>query len=84
MIHKDTSIKKKAYLKAALVFFAGWLFIAYVIVNNLLELGGLPGLMNVIQSGDYSDLILLVFSIFLLAYFFKNLYLFFSSKDSES
>lgn len=81
MNNKQPTIVKKAHLKTAIIFFCGWLFIAYIIFKNLQELGGLPGLMNEIKSGGYSDLILLAFSIFLLAQFFRSLFKYLSFKD---
>jgi hypothetical protein len=74
---------KKAHLKVAIIFLGGWLFIAYIIYQNVQELGGLSGLMNEIRSGGYSDLVLLVFSIFLLAQFFRNLFKYLSFKDGD-
>lgn len=81
MTDKRTSINKKVYLKVALVFFASWLFLAYIIYSNIQELGGLSGLTNEIINGAYSDVILLAFSIFCLAKFFQNLFIYLSLKD---
>ena len=83
MKNKHTTVGKKAYLKTALIFFAFWLFLAFVIFNNMREPGGLPGLMNEVGNGGYSDLILLVLSVFFLAKFFQSLSLYFRFKNDD-
>ena len=84
MPDEDAVSKKKAHLKVAAIFFAFWLFIIYVIVQNIRDLGRLPGFMEVIGKGDYSDLILVALSIYLLAMAFRSLFFYLSIKRDDS
>ncbi len=58
---------KKSHLRAALIWFVAWIFVASVLARNVREANGIPGLIGEIQDGNYSILVLLLLSIFLLA-----------------
>ncbi|RLW62677.1 MAG: hypothetical protein B6D73_18280 [gamma proteobacterium symbiont of Stewartia floridana] len=83
MINKRQAIDKNAHLKAALIFIGAWLFIAYIIFKNIKELGGLPELINEIRNGGYSELILLGFSVFLLAKFLQHFFNYLTFRENE-
>ena len=84
MPDKDADSKKKAHLKVAVISFAFWLLMIYAIIQNIRDLGGLPGFMDVFAKGDYSDLILVAFSIYLLAMAFRSLFLYLSLKRDDA
>ncbi len=77
MTSKQTQADKTAHLKVALIFLGAWVLVAFVIFRNIRELGGINGLLGDIQDGNYSELILLALSIFVLAqglyHLFKDL-----------
>lgn len=62
---------------------AAWLYIAYVLFGNLQEVGGVVGLMDEVRSGGYSNLILLVFSVVLLAMGIQHLVLYFAARKAK-
>ena len=84
MSEKRETITRRAHLKSALIFLAFWLIIAHVLVKNIRDLGGVSGLVGVVRSGDYSDLVLMAFSIYLLAMFIRSLFKFFKFKDDAT
>lgn len=58
---------KSSHLRAALIWFIAWIFVASVLAHNFREIDGIPGLIGQVQDGNYSILALLLLSIFLLA-----------------
>lgn len=58
---------KSSHLRAALIWFIAWIFVASVLARNFKELNGMSGLISEISDGNYSILALLLLSIFLLA-----------------
>ena len=84
MSEKNEPVNAQAHLKVALISFGFWLFLIYVIFENIRELGGLSGLIGVMEDGDYSDLLLLALSIFLLARAFHSTVMYFRHKDDNS
>ena len=84
MRDNKTPVARQTHLKLAVVFLCVWLFVVYQLYDNIQQAGGLPGFIEVIGGGDYSDLILLALSIFLLAYFFRSLFMYFALKDDAS
>jgi hypothetical protein len=84
MTDTDRSIGKRGHLKVGLIFFTAWLFILYILFQNIQELGGIQGLIDEVINGVYIDLILLLFSIYLLAEAIRNLYLYYSSDKNAN
>ena len=84
MSENRETITRQAHLRVAFIFFTFWLFILYVIFTNIRDLGGLAGFEDVIKNGDYSDLLLFAFSIFLLAMFIRSMFKYFLFKDDTS
>ena len=84
MTEKHEPVNRQGYLKVALIMFGFWLFIISVIFNNIQELGGLSGLIEVIKAGDYSDFILVALSIFLLAKAVQSLFKYINFQDDTA
>ena len=83
MTNTQAPVDHKAHLKVALIFLGAWLFIVYVLFKNIHELGGLHGLLNEIRGGEFSDLLLVAFSIFLLAKGLYHLFKYRSLKNQD-
>ena len=58
---------QQSHLRAALIWFVAWIFVASFLARNFRELNGMSGLIGEVQDGNYSILALLLLSIFLLA-----------------